>query len=463
MKKETTKLNNDGTCEVPISNGMNKIFLLNFLAVIVGLTSSIFFSTSAIAAIKAPTNVVATAGDRKVSISFTPSVVTAGESIVEYVAYTGGSDAIRGEYYYEGKSATSPVVVEVPNNFEYRFKVYAIGKGAQNSPDSSYSKIVIPKSGSTTTTEVPEVPSSDTPTNVAAKAGSKPGEAIITFTPPTSTFGITGYTTKSIPDGRLGVNKNSPITVGHLEKCKPYTFIVYSNKGIISKGPDSKPSKSLTIDCKTDPVVTPTVPNAPQSVVAKAGNESVTLTIVPPESDGGSPITGYHVMVSSEGLADRVANFGNTNTLIVTKLENGVEHMFKVAAVNKYGTGDYAVSNPVVPEGTGFTSDTTGNDNEEIIEVDPREISRRFQINNPLKSSSFEEFLAKILDALVLILTPILVLMLVICGFLFVKAQGNAEQLGVAKKALLGTLIGSTLVLGAHVISNLLENTFSQF
>lgn len=74
-----------------------------------------------------------------------------------------------------------------------------------------------------------------------------------------------------------------------------------------------------------------------------------------------------------------------------------------------------------------------------------------------------EEFVARVLDALVLLLTPLLVLALIASGFLFVKARGNPEELSTAKRILMYTLVGAALVLGAKVIASALTNTLNQF
>ncbi len=68
-------------------------------------------------------------------------------------------------------------------------------------------------------------------------------------------------------------------------------------------------------------------------------------------------------------------------------------------------------------------------------------------------------FLQNILKGIVLLLTPIVVIMMLYAGFLFVTAQGNAEKLGEAKKALLYTMIGAAIVLGAEGFATIIKNT----
>ena len=78
---------------------------------------------------------------------------------------------------------------------------------------------------------------------------------------------------------------------------------------------------------------------------------------------------------------------------------------------------------------------------------------------NPLKVDSVPEFLALILKAVVNLGSIILVLMLVYVGFLFVVAQGNEEKLQNAKSALLWTVVGGLVLLGAQAISLVIQAT----
>lgn len=84
-----------------------------------------------------------------------------------------------------------------------------------------------------------------------------------------------------------------------------------------------------------------------------------------------------------------------------------------------------------------------------------------FQIPNPLGSNTttLNGFLANILDAVVLLLTPVITLMLLYSGFLFISAQGNAEELTKAKTTLMYTLIGAAVILGAKGLAEVLKNT----
>lgn len=79
---------------------------------------------------------------------------------------------------------------------------------------------------------------------------------------------------------------------------------------------------------------------------------------------------------------------------------------------------------------------------------------------NPLRGvDSFPEFLRAILGGIVEIGTIVLIMMLVYVGFLFVAARGNAEKLQGAKSALVWTVIGGLILLGATSIQLVIEGT----
>ena len=107
------------------------------------------------------------------------------------------------------------------------------------------------------------------------------------------------------------------------------------------------------------------------------------------------------------------------------------------------------VSGFVFLPNTAFGTDCTSTD-----------LSTCIHIDNPIKGNGdLETFIKNILDGIVLILTPVLVIMVVYCGYLFVSAQGNTEKLGEAKKALMYTLIGAAIVLGAKGLETIIGNT----
>lgn len=74
---------------------------------------------------------------------------------------------------------------------------------------------------------------------------------------------------------------------------------------------------------------------------------------------------------------------------------------------------------------------------------------------NPLNSgTSLESFLGSIMDFVIRIGSIVVILMIVYVGYLFVIARGNESKITEARKALLWTVIGALVLLGAKAISS---------
>jgi len=81
-------------------------------------------------------------------------------------------------------------------------------------------------------------------------------------------------------------------------------------------------------------------------------------------------------------------------------------------------------------------------------------------LTNPLgKIDSLPAFMNAILDAVVNLGTILLVLALVYVGFQFVVAQGNQEKLSSARSALMWTVIGGLVLLGAKSLGLVISGT----
>jgi Fibronectin type III domain len=87
----------------------------------------------------------------------------------------------------------------------------------------------------------------------------------------------------------------------------------------------------------------PGKPGVPQLSDIKKG--TITVTWTPPEDDGGAPITGYYLEYRSEGMMSwkKASEKTISDTKYVAKgLSESELYEFRVAAVNKVGTGPYS-------------------------------------------------------------------------------------------------------------------------
>lgn len=86
------------------------------------------------------------------------------------------------------------------------------------------------------------------------------------------------------------------------------------------------------------------------------------------------------------------------------------------------------------------------------------------RLQNPLKDefTSIPDFLAALLDVVITIAIPIIVIMIIYSGFLFIKAQGKPEDIVTARKAITWTLIGAAIILGASLLSYAISGTVDE-
>lgn len=80
-------------------------------------------------------------------------------------------------------------------------------------------------------------------------------------------------------------------------------------------------------------------------------------------------------------------------------------------------------------------------------------------IENPLNADSIQALIVDILEVVYQILTPIVALFIMYAGLLYVLARGNQEKLKKAHQALLYSLVGAAIVLGAFVLVQVLQGT----
>lgn len=83
-------------------------------------------------------------------------------------------------------------------------------------------------------------------------------------------------------------------------------------------------------------------------------------------------------------------------------------------------------------------------------------------LQNPLKFASFDEFFTGLLHIIVIFAIPIIILMIIYSGFMYVMARGSEEQVTKATRALTYAVLGGLIILGAELILQVIQGTVSQ-
>ena len=284
-----------------------------------------------------PSQLKATAGDGRVSLSWTG------------VTFGGGA-FLNGYYIYEGTSAggesstplnavpvlpRSYTVTGLQNHTTYYFVVRSSNTGnAVSAPSNEVSAVPAAVPGA--------------PTIASVTAGD--AQASVAFTAPASDGGstITGYTvtahdsTTPSNGGQTASGTSSPITVTGLTNGDSYTFTVTATNGM-GAGPVSGTSTAVT------PATVPAVPGI-GAVTAGVGQVSVAFTAS--TSTGGAAITAYTVTAhdsTTPANGGQTAS-GTSSPIPVTGLTIGDSYTFTVVATNRIGSSESSTASaPATP------------------------------------------------------------------------------------------------------------------
>jgi hypothetical protein len=286
-----------------------------------------------------PLNVVATPGDKQVSVSWAAPANAGTSTITDYLIEFSTDGGNNWTTFADGTATTtSAVVTGLTNGTSYIFRVSAVnaaGTGDPSAPSASVTPLALP----------PVAPAAPT-----ATAGNT--QASLTWTAPfDSGSPITDYDIQYSGDNGAnwipfadGTSTATSTTVTGLTNGTAYVFRVAarSANGLSSFSPASAPA------------VTPLAPaSAPAITSISSGDSLVNLSWTTPNGNG-SPISGYAVEYSSNGGTSWTrVTVGNVNATTVTGLGNGTTYIFRVAALNGAGTGLFsAPTTQVIPLGT---------------------------------------------------------------------------------------------------------------
>jgi hypothetical protein len=279
-----------------------------------------------------PTSLAGTVGNGSVALSWTAPTSNGGSAITNYtVEYTpSGGSAVTVT------AASSPYTLTgLTNGTSYSIRVAAnnaVGRG-------SYTTAI-----SRTPATVPA-----SVVNVTVTSGTASGRLALSWTAPNNGgSAITGYTIEYTPSGGSAqtVSTGTSATSYNLDGLTNGTLYGVRVRAVNAIGAggysDSFSGKPFT------------APDSPTGVSGTRSNASASLSWAAPSNNGGSAVQDYVVQYSSDGGSNWTTfsdGFAESTGTTVTGLTNGVEYVFRVAAINAAGQGAWsALSGGVTPE-----------------------------------------------------------------------------------------------------------------
>lgn len=123
-----------------------------------------------------------------------------------------------------------------------------------------------------------------------------------------------------------------------------------------------------------------------------------------------------------------------------------------------------AASSQILAQGPGNNQPTfPGPGNNQGTVPGPGKGDREItQLQNPLAFKSFPEFFKALIDIIIIFAIPIIVLMIIYAGFLYVMARGSEERVTKATRALTYAVLGGLLILGAKLFLTVIQGTVNQ-
>lgn len=258
----------------------------------------------------APTNVVAVAGDQKVTLSWA-AAGTNGRAITGYTVTSN----VNGVTCSVGGDVLGCEITGLTNGNSYTFTVRATNV-VGDSLASVASEAAIPAGAPFA------------PTNVVGVGADR--KVTVSWTPANNNGrAVTSYTVTSSPEGKTCQSSTTSCDVTGLSNGVDYTFTVRATN-VIGQSVASAPSLAS---------MPAGVPFAPTNLAAVAGDTKVTLSWAAAEGNG-RPVTGYVVTsgVAGVGCSVGAAELG----CVVTGAKNGITYTFQVAAVNIVGQSNRA-------------------------------------------------------------------------------------------------------------------------
>lgn len=124
-----------------------------------------------------------------------------------------------------------------------------------------------------------------------------------------------------------------------------------------------------------------------------------------------------------------------------------------VFAFAQRGPGPATPEQPTNPRGPGPSAPENPGAQEDLS----------YSLQNPLAFDSVQGFIVAVLNIIIVIATPIVVIFIILAGFQYVTARGDATKVKNATQALTYSVIGGVLIIGAVAIAEIIKNLITSF
>lgn len=155
-----------------------------------------------------------------------------------------------------------------------------------------------------------------------------------------------------------------------------------------------------------------------------------------------------------------------TQTVTLTGLGTG-DYQVKILENGPAITGQYSTNDLFVPScesgSTNNSSSNTNNPSSANTQNPSTSVTQNpdmeIPIENPISVGTIPELIQKALEGIIKIGIPLLVVMIIYAGVLYIFAAGNVAKLKSAHDAFLYTLLGGAILLGAWALAQLIQST----
>jgi titin len=281
----------------------------------------------------APGSLALTGGVHQIAVTWQAPASNGGSAVTSYTVRATNNANPADTHTSPAVGGTSYTVPGLASGATYTVSVVATNL-VGDSPAAS---------GAATTTGVPGAP-----TAVAATSGVR--QLGVSWQPPASDGGspVTSYSVSAVNTADATDTASSGVLASSARSF-PLTGLRNGATYAVSVRATSLAGDS---GAATATATTYALPGTPTGVTAVPGDKKVTVSWAAPAGDGGTPITGYRVVMTPGSVTQTVTG----TSVVVSGLVNGTTYTFTVAATNAVGDSAPSAGMAARPMGTSVVT-----------------------------------------------------------------------------------------------------------